>query len=108
LFSASAGLAGAQTQDQYDDQVTAQQQDLNCADFSSREEAQAELESDPSDPNNLDADDDGQACEDFDYGGGATSGGGGDNMVTTDVFALEPVLALLPVGHTGSFEGLCF
>jgi hypothetical protein len=85
LFFASAGLAGAQTLDQYDDQVAAQQQDLNCADFSSREEAQAELESDPSDPNNLDADDDGQAYEDFDYGGaGVTSDGGGDITVTTD------------------------
>jgi len=55
------------------------QDDLDCADFSSQEEAQAELERDPSDPNNLDADDDGIACEDFDYGGappgGETTGG---------------------------------
>lgn len=39
-------------------------QDLDCADFSSREEAQSELERDPDDPHNLDADNDGKACED--------------------------------------------
>ena len=41
--------------------VWAQTQDLNCADFRSQAEAQAELEKDRSDPNNLDNDDDGQA-----------------------------------------------
>jgi hypothetical protein len=45
----------AQAQDQYD-----------CASFSSQESAQAELERDPSDPSNLDADNDGIACEDYD------------------------------------------
>jgi hypothetical protein len=42
--------------------------DLDCADFSSQAEAQVEYESDTTDPNGLDADDDGEACEDFDYG----------------------------------------
>jgi hypothetical protein len=37
--------------------------DLDCADFDSQEEAQNELEDDPSDPNNLDEDNDGTACE---------------------------------------------
>ncbi len=49
----------AQAQDQYD-----------CASFGSQEAAQAELERDPSDPSNLDADNDGVACEDYDYGAG--------------------------------------
>jgi hypothetical protein len=49
-------LAYAQT-DQYD-----------CQSFGSQESAQAELERDPSDPSNLDDDDDGLACEDYDYG----------------------------------------
>ncbi len=40
--------------------------DLDCADFQDQEEAQAELERDPSDPNNLDADNDGIACEALD------------------------------------------
>lgn len=41
-------------------------QDLNCDDFATQAEAQATLDADPSgaDPNNLDADDDGEACED--------------------------------------------
>jgi hypothetical protein len=39
--------------------------DLNCADFSTHGEAQRELAKDRTDPNNLDADDDGIACEDL-------------------------------------------
>lgn len=49
------------------------QDDLNCEDFATQAEAQAALDADPSDPNNLDADDDGIACEDA----GLPSGGGG-------------------------------
>ena len=54
--------------------------DLNCADFATQQEAQAELERHPSDPNNLDADGDGVACETYPYGtgGGGGEGGGGD------------------------------
>lgn len=37
--------------------------DRDCADFSSRAAAQAVLDDDPSDPERLDADDDGIACE---------------------------------------------
>jgi hypothetical protein len=51
------------------DGVGASDNALDCADFSSQAEAQAEYNSDTNDPNNLDADDDGEACEDFDYGG---------------------------------------
>jgi excalibur calcium-binding domain-containing protein len=40
-------------------------QDKNCKDFPNQAAAQAELESDPSDPNNLDGDDDGYACESY-------------------------------------------
>lgn len=39
------------------------QEDLDCADFATQAQAQAELARDPSDPNNLDADDDGIPCE---------------------------------------------
>ena len=39
--------------------------DLDCADFASQQEAQAELERDPSDPSNLDGDGDGEACETY-------------------------------------------
>lgn len=49
---------------------------LDCADFSSQAEAQAELERDPSDPNVLDRDNDGEACETFDFGSTYDSSGG--------------------------------
>jgi hypothetical protein len=49
---------------------------FNCADFSSQAQAQAELDRNPSDPNNLDADNDGEACEDFDYSSSGTGGSG--------------------------------
>jgi hypothetical protein len=51
----------------------AAQDDLNCSDFTYQEEAQAEYNRDPSDPNNLDADNDGIACEDLPSGGNGTT-----------------------------------
>ena len=45
--------------------------DLDCEDFATQEEAQAVYDRNPSDPNGLDRDDDGEACEDFDYSSGA-------------------------------------
>jgi hypothetical protein len=56
--------------------------DLDCADFAAQQEAQAELERDPSDPNNLDADNDGIACEEL-----AGGGGGGDGELDCADFA---------------------
>jgi len=55
----------------------AQEDQFDCASFGSQESAQAELDRDPSDPSNLDADDDGIACEEL-AGGGGSGGGGGD------------------------------
>lgn len=49
----------------------AQSDDLDCADFDSQADAQAELRSDPSDPNGLDAEDDGVACETSPYPAGS-------------------------------------
>jgi hypothetical protein len=54
--------------------VWAQDDDLNCEDFPSQAAAQREYERDRSDPNNLDADNDGQACEVFDYGASGARG----------------------------------
>jgi len=48
---------------------TAHAQDLNCSDFATQEEAQAVYNQDPSDPNDLDRDDDGIACESLASGG---------------------------------------
>lgn len=53
----------------------AQSDDLDCDDFDSQAEAQTELEADPSDPNDLDGDEDGQACENYD---GYPAGGSDD------------------------------
>ena len=55
-------------------QALAQEDDLyDCPSFGSQESAQAELERDLSDPNDLDPDADGIACEEYDYGGGGGS-----------------------------------
>lgn len=48
--------------------AVAQEDQYDCASFGSQESAQATYDADPTDPNNLDPDDDGQACEDYDYG----------------------------------------
>jgi len=40
---------------------------FNCGDFATQAQAQAEFDKDRTDPNQLDGDDDGQACEDFTY-----------------------------------------
>jgi hypothetical protein len=47
-------------------------EDLDCADFDSQAEAQEAYEDDPSDPNGLDADADGEACEES-FGGASSS-----------------------------------
>lgn len=60
---------------------TALAQDRDCADFSSRQEAQAAFEGQAGDPERLDADNDNLACESLDGGGSApaedVSGGQG-------------------------------
>lgn len=45
---------------------------FDCASFDSQESAQAELDRDPSDPNNLDSDGNGRACDDYAYGTSAS------------------------------------
>ncbi|MEU9390389.1 excalibur calcium-binding domain-containing protein [Streptomyces sp. NPDC048324] len=49
------------------------QSDLDCSDFVFQEDAQAVFNSDPSDPNRLDADNDGIACEDLPHRPAATA-----------------------------------
>lgn len=55
------------------------QDDLNCDDFEFQEDAQAELDQDPSDPHGLDGDDDGIPCEDLPSRGSDTSDDGADD-----------------------------
>lgn len=62
LLLASVGTATlAQTFDPY--AYVDQSDAYNCPDFASQADAQAVLRADPSDPNRLDADKDGIACE---------------------------------------------
>ena len=52
--------------------AVAQADQYDCASFGSQESAQVELDSDPSDPNNLDSDGNGRACDDYPYGTGGS------------------------------------
>lgn len=54
------------------------QQDYDCSDFATQEEAQAEYDKDPNDPHGLDGDNDGIACESL------PSGGSGDGQQPAD------------------------
>ena len=68
----AAGFVGRVTYEQVINPSTpalAQEDQYDCASFGSQESAQSELNRDPRDPNNLDPDGDGQACDDYDYGG---------------------------------------
>src|SRR5688572_11999093 len=53
---------------------TANAADLDCSNFATQQEAQAVFNADPSDPNGLDSDDDGIACESLASGGTAEDG----------------------------------
>ena len=71
--------------------------DLDCADFATQAAAQRELERDPADPNNLDADDDGVACEELANGdGGASLGGADDAQYRTDGKKVTVIVETIP------------
>lgn len=65
------------------------QEDLNCEDFATQEEAQAEYDADPSDPHGLDGNDnDGIACEHLPSSGDTvTTGGAEDDGAEDDALA---------------------
>ena len=65
-----AGLVSRVTYEQVihpTDPAAAQSNQYDCASFGSQQSAQADLERDPSDPNGLDTDGNGRACDDYDY-----------------------------------------
>lgn len=81
--------------------------DLDCGDFDTQAQAQRELERDSSDPNRLDADDDGQACEAYDYPGGSTSAvrpvaDTSTGTADTDTDSASPTV---PVGAVAAGDG---
>jgi hypothetical protein len=59
--------------------AVAQADQYDCASFGSQQSAQVELDSDPSDPNNLDSDGNGRACDGYAYG---TNGSVASNTVS--------------------------
>lgn len=65
------------------------QDDLNCDDFDTQEEAQQQLDEDPSDPHGLDADDNGVACESLPSGDSTDDDGDDSAEDTTDDTADE-------------------
>jgi hypothetical protein len=77
---------------------TAGAADLDCEDFATRAQAQAVLVADPDDPNRLDADDDGRACEDHVYGGVGIS-------ATTSPSPTTSQVATRPVGAVAAGDG---
>lgn len=60
--------------------------DLDCGDFGSWEEAQASLGATPSDPDGLDGNNDGTACESHDYTSGTPLGPATPVALATPVF----------------------
>ncbi len=72
--------------------------DLDCEDFASQAQAQAVLAANPADPNRLDADDDGQACDDHVYIGAAVSATASPAPTTGQV-------ATRPVGAVAAGDG---
>jgi hypothetical protein len=79
----ATGATARITYEQISTPALAQEDQYDCASFGSQESAQAELDRDPRDPNTLDADDDGQACEDYDYGGTSSTASASPTPPTT-------------------------
>ena len=57
---------------------------LNCDDFATQQEAQAHLDADPSDPDGLDRDKDGIACENLPQGNTASSNDDASSETTNE------------------------
>ena len=77
------------------------QTDLNCDDFTYQEEAQAVLDADPSDPNGLDGDNDGIACESL-----PSSGVAADDSADAAEPAAVPTSGGPPTSSTSDLPGL--
>ena len=82
---------------------TANAADLNCGDFATQAEAQAVLVADPSDPNNLDGNDDGQACEDHTYAPAAAPSSA--TSTATSQVSTRPVGAVAAGDGSASEDG---
>ncbi|WP_041795479.1 hypothetical protein [Modestobacter italicus] len=81
---------------------TASAADLDCKDFPTQSAAQADLVANPSDPNGLDANDNGVACEDFDY---AAAGAPAPVSTTAPTSATTGQVSTRPVGAVAAGDG---
>lgn len=82
--------------------VTAAQEpggDLDCEDFATQEQAQATFNQDTSDPNNLDADNDGLACEDSLPSEGASDEGMADEDMNDNGMADDSSATIAPAAE---------
>ena len=80
--------------------AVAQADQYDCASFGSQESAQVELDSDPSDPNNLDSDGNGRACDNYPYG---TSGSvAASTPVPSSAPPVEPSASALPSSNASA------
>jgi micrococcal nuclease len=81
--------------------------DLNCSDFATQPDAQAVLNSDPSDPNGLDADGDGIACESLPGGssGSSTASSGSGKAASAGASQSSSSSASGSSGASGSTAG---
>lgn len=82
--------------------------DRDCADFDSQQDAQDALDAAPGDPERLDADDDGVACESHEYGDTVTSDSS-DSSDDHDTVTAAPVAdssaSDVPVGAVDAGDG---
>jgi hypothetical protein len=80
--------------------AVAQTDQYDCASFGSQESAQAELERNPDDPSNLDSDNDGLACEDYDYGVSGTSPTASPTATVSPTATASPTATISPTPKT--------
>jgi hypothetical protein len=78
---------------------------FNCSDFTYQEDAQAVFDRDPSDPNNLDADNDGIACENLPSGGNGTTITTGTTTGTSTTLGTPSTTTGTTTGTTGTTTG---
>ncbi|HEV7727338.1 MAG TPA: excalibur calcium-binding domain-containing protein [Modestobacter sp.] len=84
---------------------TANAADLNCSDFATQAEAQAVLVSNPSDPNNLDQDNDGIACETLPGTSGAQATSEDNTVIGAAQVSTRPAGAVAAGDGSASDEG---
>ena len=80
---------------------TAQAADRDCPDFPNQAAAQAAFDAVPGDPERLDANNNGEACEDYDY---ASTGAAAPDAATPDA-AATPQVANRPSGAVAAGDG---